>query len=213
MGMQVGEFSPQLQEAVSTGRLDPTKINSRNWRAYDQIARNDPTLDFNVAHGGAQAAANVPFAQKRAVLNALPGNIKQMVDLGTQMDYPDLNTAGLVQKWAAGETNDPKLAAYMGVRNDTLLNLASVMRGVGMSDQAHTAELEAAKPTMSPRALEAWAREQYQLVARRQGQYENVIHPDVHPGAAAPAAPSHNAAPGAAPAAGGSWGSATVVGQ
>jgi hypothetical protein len=93
-----------------------------------------------------------------------------------------------------GELNDPALTEYMTVRNDTLLKLAATMRGVGMSDQAHTAEMEASKPTMSPEAMRAWARGQMSVIAKEQEKNKTLMHPNLHPGATPPAS-----APAAAP--------------
>jgi hypothetical protein len=41
-----------------------------------------------------------------------------------------------------------------------MMTIASVMRGVGMSDKAIEQELQAAPETMSPKALEGWLRGQ-----------------------------------------------------
>jgi hypothetical protein len=196
----LGDLSPQLTEAVSSGRLNPARLNSRTVRIYDQLAQHDPTLDFNAANAGAVAQSNMTFRQRDQVIQALPTNIANMVNLGSKVNYSDAKFAGEAQKWLLGQSNDPALTEYMGVRNDVLLNLANVMRGVGMSDQAHKAEIEAASPTLTPAALQAWAHGQYQVIATRQQQNRQLMHPDIHGGAPAPpgAAP---AAPGAAPAA------------
>jgi hypothetical protein len=194
----LGDLSPQLTEAVSSGRLNPARLNSRTVRIYDQLAQHDPTLDFNAANAGAVAQSNMTFRQRDQVIQALPTNISNMVNLGTKVNYPDAKFVGEAQKWLLGQSNDPALTEYMGVRNDVLLNLANVMRGVGMSDQAHTAEIEAASPTLSPSALEAWAHGQYQVVATRARQNQQLMHPDLHPGGAAPA-PAGGVPQGSAP--------------
>jgi len=82
----------------------------------------------------------------------------------------------------------------MTVRNDTLLKLAAVMRGVGASNQALKAENEVMHPTMNPAALEAWARGQMSVIGPQREQNQQLQHRELHPGAPLPAA---------APAAGG----------
>jgi hypothetical protein len=171
------QVSPELQDAVTSGRLDPSKLNSRTVQIYDQMAKANPQMDFNAAISSAALQRNATLRQRTATIESLPANIQNMVSLGSKMSYSDAQVVGMAQKWLAGQSNDPDLAAYMGVRNDTLLNLASVMRGVGMSDQAHTAEIEAAAPTMSPAALNGWAKGQLPVIQRRQEQYQELMHP------------------------------------
>jgi hypothetical protein len=171
------QVSPELQDAVTSGRLDPSKLNSRTVQIYDQMAKANPQMDFNAAISSAALQRNATLRQRTATIESLPANIQNMVQLGSKLSYSDAQVVGMAQKWLAGQSNDPDLAAYMGVRNDTLLNLASVMRGVGMSDQAHQAEIEAASPTMSPAALNGWAKGQLPVIQRRQEQYQELMHP------------------------------------
>jgi hypothetical protein len=136
------------------------------------------------------------------VVDALPQMIQRMADSGKKLSYPDLQVAGEAKKWMLGQSNDPDLAEYMAQRNDTLMNLASVMRGVGMSDQAHSAEIEAAAPTLSPRALEGWARGQLSAVMPRYAAMHRISDSHAAPAPGAPAAPpTAPAAPPTAPAA------------
>jgi hypothetical protein len=85
----------------------------------------------------------------------------------------------------------------MTVRNDALMNIASVMRGVGMSDKAHEAEIEAASATMSPKALDAWFEGQMLALGPRLKKVQRVSHlgdPNYSPaGAAADKTPTTEA--------------------
>jgi cell division septation protein DedD len=184
------------------------KVTSRNAGILAQAEINNPggTIDFNRLHADANLQANPNFQQRGMVVDALPQMIQRMVDSGKKLSYPDLQVAGEAKKWMLGQSNDPDLAEYMAQRNDTLMNLASVMRGVGMSDQAHSAEIEAAAPTLSPRALEGWARGQMSAVMPRYAAMHRISdsHAAPAPGATptpAAATPTPAAAPPTAPAA------------
>lgn len=160
----VGNLPPEqqaaVQHAVDEGRLNWKDLNSRNAGIIGSLALNNPTYNFNQEAADASLSRNATFRQRSMVVEGLPGNISSMVHLGTKLNYPDAKLLGDGKKWLMGQSNDPDLTAYMTARNDTLLKLANVMRGVGMSDKAHDAEIEANNPTLSPAALNAWAKAQ-----------------------------------------------------
>lgn len=171
-----GGLPPELQKAVDEGRLDPTRINSRTAPILSQLATGNPTLDFNRMHSDAALQANATFQQRAMTMESLPEVMTSMVDLGKKVGFDDVKFAGRAQKFLKGEINDPDLTEYMTVRNDALMNIASVMRGVGMSDKAHEAEIEAAAPTMSPRALDGWFKGQMKALGPRLKRVQQITH-------------------------------------
>jgi hypothetical protein len=168
----LGTTSPDgqaaLQKAVAEGRLDPTRLNSRTAPIMAQMALADGTTNFNRLHADASLQANPTFQQKAMSVDMLPGLLTHVTSLGKKLNggagYSDLKSVGMMQQWTNGQLNDPDYTEYMTARNDTLLRLAGVMRGVGMSDQAHTAEVEAMAPTLAPYALDAWFKGQMSVV-------------------------------------------------
>jgi len=104
-----------------------------------------------------------------------------------------------MQQFMNGQTNDPDYTEYMTARNDTLLRLAGVMRGVGMSDQAHTAEVQAMAPTLAPYALDAWLKGQMSVVTPLLERQNRITHLGEPGGGTAPMAAPQGAAPAAAP--------------
>jgi hypothetical protein len=169
---QLGATSPEQQaaltRAVSEGRLDPMRVNSRSAPILAQMELNTPGMNFNGMHADATLQSNAGFQQKAITMDAMPTILSHMTSLGKQLNggtgYSDVKTVGQMQKWMNGELNDPDYTEYMSVRNDALMKLASVMRGVGMSDQAHTAEVQAAAPTLSPLALDGWLKGQMSTI-------------------------------------------------
>lgn len=205
-GMMADGLPPELQQAVSEGRLDPARLNSRNIAIYSQLAKGDPAFNFNQQHADASLNANNAFRQKAMTIEALPTLMSHMTQLGKALDngsgYSNVATVGKIQKWMNGEFNDPAYSEYMSVRNDVLLNIASAMRGVGMSDQAHTAETEVASPVLSPLALDGWLKGQMAALQPRLQETQHVTHigqpgfsrtslpPPAPPSAAATGAPA-----------------------
>lgn len=172
----LGPIPQELQDAVDQKRLDPSRLNSRTVGIYAQMARNNPLLNFNEAISEAALQKNAVFQQKAMTLETLPSVMQSMTDLGKAVNYPDLKFAGIAEKWMKGQVNDKALTKYMTVRNDALMNIASVMRGVGMSDKAHEAEIEAAAPTMSPSALDGWFEGQMVALEPRLKKVQKVSH-------------------------------------
>jgi hypothetical protein len=164
-----------LTAAVAAGKLDPSKLNSRTAKIFAQmLLSGDQDLNFNRLSADAALQRNAQFQQRTMALEALPEVMQTMTELGKKVGYSDVRAVGKMQAWAKGQLNDPDWQEYMTVRNDALMTVASVMRGVGMSDKAHEAEIEAANPTMSPSALDAWLRAQTHALEPRLKRVEKV---------------------------------------
>jgi hypothetical protein len=194
-----------LTKAVQEGRLDPTRINSRTAPILAQMELQTPGMNFNRLHADAALQSNATFQQRAMSVDMLPGLLSNVTALGKKLNggtgYNDLKTVGMMQQFMNGQTNDPDYTEYMTARNDTLLRLASVMRGTGMSDQAHTAEVEAMAPTLAPYALDAWLKGQMSVVTPLLARQNRITHLGEPGGGTAPLAAPQGAAPagGAAP--------------
>lgn len=183
-------FGPQ--GAVPTGKLDPNRINSRTAKILARAFVLNPNQDMNKLASDASLMRNAPFMNRALTAETLPDIMSTMVEAGKKVGFSDYRIVGRMQEAIKGELNDPALAEYMTVRNDALMNIASTMRGVGMSDKAHEAEIEAANPTMSPQALDAWMRGQMTALKprlERLGRY-------TRPGGQLPSNPAPVASPG-----------------
>jgi hypothetical protein len=208
-----GSTSPDginaLTRAVQEGRLDPTRVNSRTAPILAQMEQASPgTTNFNRLHADAMLQSNAGFQQKAMSVDMLPALLNHVTSLGKKLNggtgYSDLKSVGMMQQFMNGQTNDPDYTEYMTARNDTLLRLAGVMRGVGMSDQAHTAEVQAMAPTLAPYALDAWLKGQMSVVTPLLARQNRITHLGEPGGGTAPMAAPQSAEPnpaGGAPAA------------
>jgi hypothetical protein len=165
-----------INQAQAEGRLNFRDVNSRNAALVGQMALNHPTYNFNEEAADASLSRNPTFQQRAKVVDAMPGLISNVASLGKKLNYPDLEIAGRVKQAFMGQTNDPDLVAYSSARNDLLLKLANVMRGVGMSDKSVEMEHEAWKPTLSPPALDAWVKAQMSVLTPLMEQQKHGAH-------------------------------------
>ncbi len=172
--------------AVTEGRLDIGKINSRTASLFADAELANPGTDLAKKSADIQLSRNATFRQKAMTAEVLPEIMQNMVDAGKKVNFSNFEPLGQMQAWTLGKVNDPDLTEYMTQRNDALMTIAGVMRGVGMTDKAHQAEIEVAKPTMSPQALDAWFSGQMKSLAPRLKLNRGITHSE--PPAPAPAA-------------------------
>ncbi len=162
--------------AVTEGRLDIGKINSRTASLFADAELANPGTDLAKKSADIQLSRNATFRQKAMTAEVLPEIMQNMVESGKKVDFSNIEPVGQMQAWVLGKTNDPVLTEYMTQRNDALMTIAGVMRGVGMTDKAHQAEIEVAKPTMSPQALDAWYRGQMKSLEPRLKLNQSITH-------------------------------------
>jgi hypothetical protein len=183
-----------LNNAVREGRIDPMRLNARTAPIYAQMELATPGTNFNRLHADATLQANPTFQQKAMSVDMLPGLLANVTSLGKKVGYNDVQAVGKMQQWLNGQLNDPAFTEYMTARNDTMMRLASVMRGVGMSDKSIEMENEVARPTLNPASLDAWLKGQMSVVQPLWDRQNRVTHLG-EPGMGTPPA-------GATPAAG-----------
>lgn len=188
--------------AVTSGRLDPGKVNSRTASIFADAEIANPGTDFAKLSSDIQLGRNATFRQKAMTAEVLPEIMSNMVASGKKVDFSKFEPIGRMQAWALGKVNDPALTEYMSQRNDALMTIAGVMRSVNMSDYAHKAETEVASPTMSPDALDAWMRGQMKSLAPRLKNYQKYSKDNVGPTGSGGASFSTEAEATAAAAAG-----------
>ena len=156
-----------ISKAVIEGKLDPYRITGKNAKSLAQALMADPNANLSVLSGQSRLMTNPTYQQKVMLAEALPEVMSNMVEAGKKLNYSDIKVVGAMEAWRNGQLNDPAMTSYMVQRNDALMSIANVMRGVGMTDQAHRAETEVSSPTMSPKALDAWLEAQNKALAPR----------------------------------------------
>ncbi len=153
--------------AVATGKLDPNRINSRTAAILADAFLKNPNQDMAKLSADISLSRNATFRQRAMTAEVLPEIMGNMVEAGKKVNFSNYEPIGRMQLFLKGKVNDPDLAYYMTQRNDALMTIAGVMRGSGMTDQAHKAEIEAQAPTMAPAALDAWMAAQMKSLGPR----------------------------------------------
>ena len=186
--------------AVTRGLINPDRINSRTGRIFAKAAISNPDLNMVNAAGVAALMKNPTFQNKVIVADTIPAIVENVKQAGQKVDFSDINYIGKLQAWEKRQLNDPDFINYIGQRNDAVQSIASVMRGVGMSDKSVELELAAAPLTMSPKAFDAWAAGQLTSLKPRLEKYKGVTLNTTAPGGQqpAPSAQGGAAAPGGA---------------
>lgn len=183
---------PLLAAAVAEGRMSPDRVNSRNAGFLEQALQRNPTADLNSMAARGALMRNAGFQQKAISAEIIPEVLQNVVNAGKKLDFSDVKFIANIQKWTAGQLQDPKLTEYMTLRNDSLLSIAATMRLVGMSDYATKLEEEAAAPTMSPKQLEAWMSGQMKALNPRLKKLAGLSIDGANPAAATPPASDGN---------------------
>lgn len=158
---------PLLAAAVAEGRMSPDRVNSRNASFLEQALQRNPKADLNSMAARGALMRNAGFQQKAISAEIIPEVLQNVVKAGKELNFSDVKFIANLQKWTAGQLQDPKLTEYMTLRNDSLLSIAATMRLIGMSDYATKLEEEAASPTMSPKQLDAWMSGQMKALSPR----------------------------------------------
>jgi hypothetical protein len=191
--------------AVTRGLINPDRINSRTAHIFAKAAISNPDLNMVNAAGVAALMKNPTFQNKVIVADTVPAIVENVKQAGQKVDFSDVNYIGKLQAWEKKQLNDPDFINYIGQRNDAVQAIASVMRGVGMSDKSVELELAAAPLTMSPKAFDAWAEGQLKSLKPRLEKYQGVTLNTNAPGGQKPVVTPQGGA--AAPGAGGGYAS------
>lgn len=160
-----------LTRAIDGGLLDPKMVNSRNAHILANVALANPSADFNRLAGNAAMLRNVGYQQKAQAAETLPTILSNLEESGKKLNYNDNKWIAGLQAWVKGVNQDPQLIDYMTQRNDSLLMIANVARGVGMSDFATKLEQEISSPNMSPKALASYVAAQRTSLEPRLANY------------------------------------------
>ena len=166
-----------LAREIAAGRMAPSQMAKRTGNYNAVLARAteiNPALDIRQADMDYGAGKTSTFRARAITMNAMPEIIKNVAEAGKKLDYSDVQFVGRLEAWKNRQLNDPDYVNYMTLRNDALLSIAFVMRGAGATDQAARFEEEAANPTMSPRALDAWMDGQLKSMEPRLREYRSI---------------------------------------
>jgi hypothetical protein len=162
-----------INQAVAGGTLDITRLTRGNAKTIADTLVANPKADLINLHAFGQTMTNAQVQKSAQSVARIPEMLRMVSDSGKALNYDDNRFIGSVQKWKNGTFNDPTFVRYMTQRNDALLSMAGAFRGTGATDMATKLEEEAAAPTMSPRAMDAWMRANNDMIQPTLDYYKN----------------------------------------
>jgi len=199
---QGGNAMPHLAEAMSSGwfpsrRMSTVEMQMMETALATRKADGQPiTADFlreiefqskkNAATG--TAAGSRPVVARKQNIEAAFPLLDDIEKSATKLNYSDNRYYAELEKWKNGVSNDPTFVEYMTQRADALFVLGNALKQNGLTDKAIEVEEEAARPTMSPRAVKAWLNVQRRALNRaaeemnKDYDYEIPTTPTAEPG-------------------------------
>lgn len=169
----------QLAQMIANSEMAPAQMAKRSGNYNAVLARAkeiNPGLDIREADTNYNVGKTASFKNKDITVQAMPEILGKVTEAGKKLNYSNVQFIGKLEAWKNGQLNEPDFVKYMTLRNDALLSIAGVMRGVGATDQAHRVEVEAAAATMSPQALDAWMEGQMESLKPRLEQYNKIYN-------------------------------------
>lgn len=165
---------PDPNKRLPISQLSKSSRGNTYMKIIAEGLRRDPDFDYMSVINKANIAKSPVMANRAIPALSMPEILTKTAEAGKALNFPSLKLAGDVQAFYKKNTNDPAYVRYMTLRNDAIQSIASVMRGAGATDKATKLEEEAASPSMSPAATQAWLEAQMESLQPRLNAYKNI---------------------------------------
>jgi len=158
-----------IEAAATEAEKQGLPFDPDDLRAYEfQAQKNQAT--------GRTAESRMVIARKENIDTA-DKLIGRMQETAKQLDFSDIKIAAIADKWVKGQMQDPVLSRYMTQRADALFALGNALKQNGLTDKAIQIEEEAAHPTVSPAAFDAWFKVQKEALSDARAEMEKDYNP------------------------------------
>lgn len=158
-----------IEAAATEAEKQGLPFNPDDIRAYEfQAQKNQAT--------GRTAGSRMVIARKENIDTA-DKLISRMQETAKQLDFSNIKIAAIADKWVKGQMQDPVLSRYMTQRADALFALGNALKQNGLTDKAIQIEEEAAHPTVSPAAFDAWFKAQKEALSDAKQEMEKDYNP------------------------------------
>ena len=171
---------PYMAELMSQGYIPSTRVTGPMLDAYEaaaaKAAENGKPLtvedlrdmEFQAVKNRAtgQSAGSRLTVQRKQNIEAAYGLLDDLKATSKKLDYSPARFVAEIDRFIKGQSNDPILTEYMTQRADALFVLGNALKQNGLTDKSIEVEEEAATPTLSPQAFEAWYNTQLRALNR-----------------------------------------------
>jgi hypothetical protein len=145
-----------LNNALSEGRLDPYKVNSRTAKIFANQEIFKPGTDWNAIGAEAAFERTTGTMNTKALLNAIAPTIDNLSKLGHELKntmYPGVNKVVNFFKEQAG---NPNVVAFNNARDDAIAEVERGLMGTGvLSDSKYLRAVKNIGTAQSPEQLDA----------------------------------------------------------
>ena len=187
------EKYPNVAEAMATGWMPSGRVTGPMLEIFEAAMRQakengEPLtkeklfdMEFNARKNsatGATAGGRITVARKQNINTAFQ-LLDDMEVTNKKLGYSDARLAGEFEKFVNGQSNDPIFTEYMTQRADALFVLGNALKQNGLTDKSIEVEEEAANPTLSPRAFQAWVNAQRRALNKAAGEMNKDFKYDI----------------------------------
>ena len=153
-GPQLDAFEAAAQVAEEAG----TPLTVERLRDMDfQATKNRSS--------GRTSGSRLVTARKQNIETA-QGLLKDMKATSDKLDYSDVQVVSMFEGFAKGQVQDPIFVEYMTQRADALMALSAALKQNGVTDKSIEIEEQAFKPTLGPKAFNAYYNTQVRALNR-----------------------------------------------
>lgn len=165
------------QGAVTEGRLDPYKINSRTGKIYAQGELRNPGQNWNQTAANTGMERNPVFQRQRVNLEAVKQPVEDLVTLSDNLNKGSIVPFNAATNWLKLKTGDPDVVAFNAKRNSVMQELANAMRGQGISDAGIKLEMDNFNNAYSPQQIRAAVQNTLDVINAKLGALDNQPYP------------------------------------
>jgi hypothetical protein len=145
-----------LNNALSEGRIDPYKVNSRTAKIFANQEMLKPGTDWNAIGANTAFQRGTGTMNTKALLNAVAPTIDNLSNVGHELKntmYPGVNKVVNFFKEQAG---NPKVVAFNNARDDAVAEVERGLMGTGvLSDSKYLRAVKNVNTAQSPEQLDA----------------------------------------------------------
>jgi hypothetical protein len=121
-----------LNNAVSEGRLDIYKVNSRTAKIYAQQEMAKPGTNWNQLAAGAAFERTPSTSQTKALLNSINPMLEQLLVAGKALGNSESPLVNRPVNWAKEVTGNTEIVAFNNLRDDTIAEVERGLLGSGV---------------------------------------------------------------------------------
>lgn len=162
------EETDALNRAVSEGRLQPYKINSRTAKIFASMERSAPGTDWNNIQAAGSYEVSPQVSAQKTLLKAIDPMYEDLLAAGKALGNTDNQFLNEGINYLKEKTGDPAIVAFNNLRDGTIAEVEKGLLGTGvLSDSKYNREINNIRSAQSYPQLEAAVKATKKIVKAR----------------------------------------------